>query len=223
MSLHAEEIRCGDGTPVRLEKGLPRHRLSPARSGLDAVLGEDALDGRPSEVEADVFERTAKARVAPRRILARHRQQVLHLVTSGGWPAGTSADTTPVVLRRNLLAVPPKDGLRCRERRHIGQQLSAERLSLLGQQPSLGLDESKTLGRTSRPDLAANRTDRFLGHYAIRGGRPSATGALILQEPPHLWLAQFSDRTGRGQPVHVTEPDRGAINEGELAIRQQPL
>ncbi|HTB73199.1 MAG TPA: hypothetical protein VK762_08135, partial [Polyangiaceae bacterium] len=75
--LRAEEVRCGDGTPVRFEKGLPGHRLSSEGSGLDAVLGEDALDGRPSEVEAQVLECTAKPRVAPRRILARHRQQLL--------------------------------------------------------------------------------------------------------------------------------------------------
>jgi hypothetical protein len=56
-----------------LEKGLPGHRLSPERRGLDAVLGEDALDGGPSEVEAQVLESAAKPRVARRRILARHR------------------------------------------------------------------------------------------------------------------------------------------------------
>jgi hypothetical protein len=72
--LHAEEVRRGDGPPVRLEKGLPRHRLSPERSGLDAVLGEDALDSGLSEVEAEVFECAAKPGVASRRILARHRQ-----------------------------------------------------------------------------------------------------------------------------------------------------
>ena len=152
--LHAEEVRRGDGTPVRLEKGLPRHRPSPERSGLDAVLGEDALDGRPSEVEAQVLECTAKPRVAPRRILARHRQQLLDLVTSAGGTAGTAAGTTPVVLRSDLVAVPPKDGLRCRERRHLGQQLSAEGLSLLGEQPSLGVDEAKTLRSEPGPQHA---------------------------------------------------------------------
>src|SRR5580700_7900556 len=37
--LRAEEVRRGDGAPMRLEKGLPGHRPSSARSGLDAVLG----------------------------------------------------------------------------------------------------------------------------------------------------------------------------------------
>jgi len=161
--LHAEEVGCGDGTPVRPEKRLPRHRPSPERSGLDAVLGEDALDGGPSEFEAEVLECTAKPRVAPRRILARHREQLLDFVTSGGWTARTDADTTPVVLRSDLLAVPPKDGLRRCERRHISQQLASERLSLLGEQPSLGIGEAKTFGPepgTQHAVLGAQVLDR---------------------------------------------------------------
>jgi hypothetical protein len=110
------------------------------------VLGEDALDGGPSEVEAQVFECTAKPRVAPRRILACHRQQLRDLVTSDGWTARTAAGTTPVVLRSDLLAAPPKNGLRCRERRHLGQKLTAEGLSFLAEQPSLGVGEAKTHG-----------------------------------------------------------------------------
>jgi hypothetical protein len=69
-----------------------------------------------------------------------------------------------VVLRSDLLAVPPKDGLRRRERRHVGQKLSAEGLSLLGEQPSLGVDEAKTLGPESGPQhavLSAQVLDRF--------------------------------------------------------------
>src|ERR1019366_5449828 len=117
--LRAEEVRRGDGPPVRLEKGLPGHRPSPERSGLDAMLGEDALYGGPSKVEAEVLECAAKPRVAPRRILACHRQQLLDLVASGVCTARTAAGTTPVVLRSDLLAVPPKDGLRRRERCHL--------------------------------------------------------------------------------------------------------
>lgn len=128
------------------------------------MLGEDALNGGPSEVEAQVLECTAKPRVAPRRILARHRQQLLDLVTSGGWTARTSAGTTPVVLRSDLLAVPPKDGLRRRKRRHLGQQPSAEGLSFLGEQPSLGIGKAKTLGPEPGPQhavLGAQVRDRF--------------------------------------------------------------
>ena len=137
------------------------------RSGAGSMpcsVSEDALAGRPSEVEAQVLEYTAKPRVAPRWILARHRQQLLDLVTSGGWTAGTAADTTPIVLRSDLLAVPPKDGLRRRERRHLGQKLSAEGLSLLGEQPSLGIGEAKTLGPEPGPQhavLGAQVLDRF--------------------------------------------------------------
>jgi hypothetical protein len=89
---------------------------------------------------------SAKPRVAPRRILARHRQQLLDLATPSGWTARTAAGTSSVVLRSDLLAVPPKDGLRRRERRHLGQKLSVEGLSLLSEHPSLAIAEAKTLG-----------------------------------------------------------------------------
>jgi hypothetical protein len=162
--LHAEEVRRSDGTPVRLEKRLPRHRPSPERSWLDAMLREDALNGGPSKVEAQVLECPAKPRVAPRRILARHRQQLPDRVTSTGWTARTAAGTTAVVLRSDLLAVPPKDGLWRRERRHLGQQLSAEGLSLLGEQPALGIGEAKTLvpePAAQHAVLGAQVLDRF--------------------------------------------------------------
>ncbi len=105
-----------------------------------------------------------KPRIAPRWILARHRQQLLDLVTSGGWTAETAAGPAPVVLRSDLLTVPPKDGLRRRQRRHLGQMLSAERLSFLGEQPSLGIGEAKTLGPEPGPEhavLGAQVLDRF--------------------------------------------------------------
>jgi hypothetical protein len=43
------------------------------------------------------------------------------------------------------LAVPSKDGLRRRERRDLGEPLSAEWSSLLGEQPSLGMGEPEAL------------------------------------------------------------------------------
>jgi hypothetical protein len=107
-----------------------------------------------------------KTSVAPRRILARHREQLLDLITPGGWTARTPAATTPVVLRSDLLAVPPKDGLRRRERRATPSRPEAfgEGLSFLGEQPSLGMGEAKTLGPEAGPGhaiLGAQVLDRF--------------------------------------------------------------
>ena len=78
--------------------------------------------------------------------------------------ARSAAGTTAVVPRSDLLAVPPKDGLRRRERRHLGQKLSAEGLSLLGEQPALSVAEAKTLGPEPGPQhavLGAQVLDRF--------------------------------------------------------------
>ena len=143
--LDAEKVGCSDWTPVGAEEGFPRHRPSPKRIGLDTVPLENALDRRPSEVEAKVHECAAKPGVPPGRILAGHRQELRDLVTARGWTPRSAARTTPVVLRGDPLAVPSKDGLRCRKRRHLGEQFPAKRLSLLGKQPSLGLGEPKPL------------------------------------------------------------------------------
>jgi hypothetical protein len=88
----------GHGVPDPARDRRRPHLHHGKRSGPDAVLGEDALDGGPSEVEAQVFECAPKPRVAPRRILARHRQQLPDLVASGGWTTRTAAGTTSVVL-----------------------------------------------------------------------------------------------------------------------------
>jgi hypothetical protein len=53
--LDAEEVRGGDGTPVRLEKRVPRHGPSAHRRGLDAVLLENALNRRASKVQAQIL------------------------------------------------------------------------------------------------------------------------------------------------------------------------
>lgn len=58
--LDAEEVRRRDGAPVRLEEGLPGHRLSTEWSGLDTVRLEDALDGGPSDVQAQLLEGVAR-------------------------------------------------------------------------------------------------------------------------------------------------------------------
>src|SRR5260221_2017147 len=115
----------------------------PVGSGLDAVLLEDALNGGAPEVEAEVLERAAKTCVAPRGILPRHRQQLPDPVSGRTWTTGVTPGTTPVVLRRDSLSVPTQDRFRRRERGHLGQQPSPERLTSLGEQPPLGVFESQ--------------------------------------------------------------------------------
>ena len=125
---------------------------------------EDALDGGAPEVEAQVPERAAKPRVSPRRIFSGHRQKLLHLLTAVRSRARSAPRTTPVVLRGDALAVPPEDGLRRRERRHLGQQTAPERLSRFGEKPALGVREPKTPRTESRPQhavLDAQKLERF--------------------------------------------------------------
>jgi hypothetical protein len=51
---------------------------------------------------------------------------------------------TSVVLGGDSLSVPTQDRFRRRQRGHLGQQLSSERLASLGEQPPLGVSESQT-------------------------------------------------------------------------------
>lgn len=117
--LHAEEVRGGDDAPMGLEERLPGHRLSPERSRLDAVLLEDALDGGPSKVDAQVLECAAKTCVSPRRILAGDRQQLPDFVMSGRWTARNAAGNTVLgaqVLDGLALAAPKPAGDQQNER-----------------------------------------------------------------------------------------------------------
>ena len=145
-----------------MAKTFPPRNSAATRSEPPADVRSD--ERLPTEVEAQILECATKPRVAPRRILARHRQQQRDLIASGGWPAPAPAGTTPVVLRRDLLAVPPEDGLWRRERRHLGQKASAEGPALLGEQPSLGIGEAKTLLPEPGPQhavLGAQVVDRL--------------------------------------------------------------
>jgi hypothetical protein len=152
-NLDAEKVCRRDGAPVRLQERLPRHGLPPYGRGLDAVFLQDPLNRRAPEVQAHVLERAAKARVALRRILARHGQQLLDRVGARARTPRTPP-ACAVVLGRDLLSIPAQDRLGCREGRHRGQSPPAERLSLLGKQSSLGVGESKALGAYTRSQHA---------------------------------------------------------------------
>jgi hypothetical protein len=159
-----EEVRRGDGAPVRFQKRVPRHAFPAHRRGLDAMFFEDPLNGRASEVQAQVPERAAKTRVAPRWVLARHGQQLLDSVGARTRTPRT-APARAVVLDGDLLSIPAQGRLGCRERRHRGQSRPAKRLSFLRKKASLGVGESKALGPTR------TRSTRF--STSIRSLRPA--------------------------------------------------
>jgi len=156
--LNGEEVRGGDGAPMGLQKGLPGQSLPSTGSRLESVLGEDALNGGASEEEAEILERTAKARVAPRRIRARHRYERVGRVSA--LPrAPRSAASGAVVLGGDELSVPAQNRFRGCKRGDFGELLSAERLSLLGEKPSLCVRELQARGgsRARRTRFSARR------------------------------------------------------------------
>ena len=61
--LDAEEVRGGDGTPVGLQKSLPRHCPSTQGRGLYAMHRKNALDRRAPEVGAQVLWRAVESRI----------------------------------------------------------------------------------------------------------------------------------------------------------------
>jgi hypothetical protein len=106
----------------------------------------------------------------------------------------------------DLLAVPPKDGLRRRKRRHLPQKLSAEGLSLLGAQPSLGIGEAKTLG----PEPGAQ--------HAVLGAQVLDRLALPATDPAGDQQNEELKRSGGCHGRRTITPRRGARSAQWLAF-----
>ena len=63
--LDAEEIRGRDGTPMGLQKGLPRHTLLPERGGVEPVFQKDSLDRVAADFVTQVVECSSNSSIAP--------------------------------------------------------------------------------------------------------------------------------------------------------------
>src|SRR5262249_6035283 len=110
--LDGEEIRRRNLAPMRPEERLPGHGFASDRSGLDAMFLESSLDGGPPKVKTEVVQCTAQPRVAPRGIVASHREELLDGLAARPRTARPRAPGRPVVLGSYLLAVPPEDSVR---------------------------------------------------------------------------------------------------------------
>ena len=141
--LHAEEVGRGDPAAMSPQERAPRERLAAAGSRLDTVFPQDALDRGAPNIEAEVAQRPAQARVAPRWALARHLQQLLRHVGRCRRSPRRAARLRAVVLRRDQPAVPTQDRLRRCERRELGERSPAQHLSLLRQKLALRVCEAQ--------------------------------------------------------------------------------
>jgi len=76
--LDRQEVHPGDRSQVGLYERCPRILSLSLRRRLNAVLGEDPLDGGPPDVVAHVVQGVAQPRVAPGRVPRGHLQQQSH-------------------------------------------------------------------------------------------------------------------------------------------------
>jgi hypothetical protein len=174
-------------------------------------------------VEAKVLECTAKARVSPGGILARHHKELLDLVRAIGCAAVRSPPLAPVVLRRDFLAIPAEDGLGRRERGDLGQQSSPERPSLFGKKPALRIGEPKAAWAEARPQHAI-LSPQELDCLALAPTDPTA-------EQQNEELERRRKRHGRGTiatrraPARARsfrrDPNVGTLRVGHIGRRER--
>src|SRR2546430_2572893 len=80
--------------------------------------------------------------VAPRGILTRHPDGQLADLAQHTWSSHASLLSGP--FRRDELLMPPQDGVRRDQRRHLTQDLSSEPVAVHGESTSLGIGEPQT-------------------------------------------------------------------------------
>ncbi len=137
-----EQIGCRQTVPVRLQERLPWRVPGSLGRRVDPVVLQDPLHRVPDDCVAEVGERAADPRVAPRRILARHPH---HEVGNLPWrhrPTPTSAGAA-VVLRGDQFPVPAKNGVRRDDACHLRQDPRSEFLASHRESTALGVGQAK--------------------------------------------------------------------------------
>ena len=201
--LDAEEVRCRNGIPVNLEERPSRQGPTPNRCWLDAVPLEDAPDGRPTQVKAEVGQCTSQPRVSPEGVLPGHREKLGDLVDARRWPSRAAAHSAAVVLGGDQLPVPTQDRLRSRKRRDLVERLSPEAVALLRQQTSLGIREAKA--RRAKP----------LAKYAVFGPKVvNRIGLPPLQPTGHCQNEELQRSERRQGPHHSSAAIPRAVGAG---------
>jgi hypothetical protein len=102
----AEEVRCRYRSPVSLQERFPRH--SPLPGGIKPVLEKDPFDRNPTELMAQVVERSSDSGVTPARVLLGHPNDKLpDLDHSLG--TARSSSLAAIVLPGDQLSMPLKE------------------------------------------------------------------------------------------------------------------
>ena len=135
--LDREEIGGRQTFPVRLQERLPRRALVPLGSQGDPVVVQDPLNRVPGDGVAEVGERAADPRVAPRRMLPRHAY--IRVRNHEKWcPRGHVDETLTVVelqlserLRRSLATTNAVESLLSRTR-HVQRNVKRWRGGTMG-------------------------------------------------------------------------------------------
>ena len=140
--LDREEIGGRQAFPVRLQERLPRRALVPLGSRGEPVVVQDPLDRVPGDVVAEVGERAADPRVAPRRILPRHPYDEFGHRPGRHRPSPTPAGTA-IVLLGDQPPVPAENRVRRDDACHLTQDPPAEFLASHRESPALGVGQAK--------------------------------------------------------------------------------
>ena len=140
--LDREEIGGRQAFPVRLQERLPRRALVPLGSRYDPVVVQDPLDRVPGDVVAEVGERAADPRVAPRRILPRHPYDEFGHRPGRHRPSPTPAGTA-IVLLGDQPPVPAENRVGRDDACHLTQDPPAEFLASHRESPALGVGQAK--------------------------------------------------------------------------------
>ena len=127
---------------MRLQERLPRRALVPLGSRGEPVVVQDPLDRVPGDVVAEVGERAADPRVAPRRILPRHPHDEFGHRPGRHRPSPTSAGTA-IVLLGDQPPVPAENRVGRDDACHLTQDPPAEFLASHRESPALGVGQAK--------------------------------------------------------------------------------
>src|SRR5262249_1192292 len=145
QDLDGEEVGRRQAVPMSGEERLPGRLRAALGCGLDAVVPEDSLDRVAGDFVAEAVQPAADSRVAPRRVLRRHRGHERGDVGRGAGATGGSRLRAGVLLGDEA-AVPTEDRVRGDYACDVREATATEGLSLDSQAAPLVVSEPELAG-----------------------------------------------------------------------------